>query len=235
MVKANRNFRPAPKHGAGNASLGGTQPRLRAPTPAALRSFLASHVGQSWKSVCDAHRHSFREAEGTERSGSWMTHVATKTSSKQGRIRVHTPDAGMVPLEVAHYEFFVHPELGTLVRNPYYLSQEQKEKERELRRVEELHKRMRHVSPFVQVHRIGAVWYLVELRHFRFPEKTVEPEAKGHPRESLFDVVLGRTIDASDRFELERTYGRRGVYGFRKRELLYRERRDLGLLPLAET
>ncbi|XUW90471.1 hypothetical protein OH764_26220 [Burkholderia sp. M6-3] len=167
-----------------------------------------------------------------------MAHVATRTSSKQGRIRVHTPNAGIVPLEIAHYEFFVHPELGTLVRNPYYMSDEQKEKERELRRVEELRKRMRPISPISQAHRIGAVWYLVELRHFRFPAKTIEPEAKVHSREISFDVVLGRAIDASDRFELERTYGRRGVYGFRKRELLYRELRelrDLGLLPVAET
>ena len=39
---------------------------------------------------------------------------------------------------------------------------------REVRRAEELHARMRAVSAYEQAHKIGGIWYLVELRHHPF-------------------------------------------------------------------
>jgi hypothetical protein len=109
---------------------------------------------------------------------------------------------------------------------------------REVRRAEELHARMRAVSAYEQAHKIGGIWYLVELRHHpfllggAFPGRTGRRDEAmaGEDREPVFDVVLGHSVNAADRFDLEQVYGRRGVYGVRKRELSYRELRELGLL-----
>ena len=96
---------------------------------------------------------------------------------------------------------------------------------------------MREISAHEQVHRIGGIWYLVELRHHSFfsgpSPGHMEPRGEGKAgdsRKPLFDVVYGHSVNAADRFDLERIYARRGVYGVRKRELSYRELRELGLL-----
>ncbi|AWV05538.1 hypothetical protein DM992_40400 (plasmid) [Burkholderia sp. JP2-270] len=51
------------------------------------------------------------------------------------------------------------------------------------------------------------------------------------PGQTVFDAVLGRLVNPSDLFDLEHIYGGRGLYGVRRRELSYREMRELGLLP----
>ena len=109
------------------------------------------------------------------------------------------------------------------------------------RRAEELHARMREISAYEQAHKIDGIWHLIELPHHLFLPGDALP---GHlrprdpamaSREPLYDVVLGHGVNASDRFDLERIYGRRGVYGVRKRELSYRELRELGLLNEVKT
>jgi hypothetical protein len=234
MVEANRSFRPALKRKARKRQIADPERRPHGPSSAALRSFLTTHVGQSWGSVCDALRHTFREIDGGAPSNPWMALVATKTSAKHGRIRVHTPHGGIVPLEAANCEFFVHPELGTLQRNEHYVSRERQEKERDARREEEFHARVREISALAQAHKIGGTWYWVELGRFSFLPKEARAASAHQGHESTFDAILGRAIDSSDRFDLERIYGKRGVYGVRKRALSYRELRELGLLPSAK-
>ena len=237
MVKANRKLRPPLQGRGGSTGAAGRQTpqeQLRSPT---LRAFLSAHVGTLWKSVLDEYQGKFPAERGRERPDIWAGLVATGTSLKQGRVRVHVPRVGVLPLEAANIEFFVHPELGTLLRNEHYVPRELKERERIARRREELHARMREVSARAQAHKIGQIWHLVELGHHPFAAREHGTQGAGGGEEApqmVFDVVLGRMVDASDRFDLERIYGRRGVYGVRRRELSYRELRELGLLSTAK-
>jgi len=236
MVKANRNLRPALQGKSRKPIPLSTQSPLQQVRGSTLRAFLSARVGQTWKSVRDEYEKKFSAKSGWERTGIGLALLATGTSLKQGHVRVHLPRVGVVPLEESKCEFYVHPELGTLLRNVHYVSREQKERQREARRAEELHSRMREVSAHEQAHRIGEIWYLVELnRHSLFPRERGMRGAREEVPQTVFDAVLGRMVDASDRFELERIYGRRGVYGVRKRELSYRELRELGLLSIART
>ncbi|KWZ38272.1 hypothetical protein WS72_25735 [Burkholderia savannae] len=234
MVKANRNFRTT---SAGQPAIAAipavARPRApdKPPRQRALRAFLSARVGLAWAPVRTELAQRFPELSDVPASL-----VATHTSTKHGRVRVHAAH-GVVALEEAGCAFYVHPELGTLMRNAALASRLQHEKEREARRAEELHARMRPVSAHTQAHKIGSTWYLVELDYLPFPRREAADPAARHAPEhaTVFDAVLGRVVDASDRFDLEHIYGRRGVYGARRRELSYRELRDLGLLAPART
>jgi hypothetical protein len=229
MVKANRNFRPSSRRNVSMPGSPGTgAPRASSRVPA-VRAFLSARLGQPWKSVQDEYEKKFPDKAHPGLFDIWSGLVATGTFLKHGSVRVHTVRAGVVPLEAANCEFYVHPERGTLLRNVHYVSPEQKKSERETRRAEELHARMREVSAHEQAHRIDGIWYLVEMRSRPFSPNEGRPP--GEDRRPVFDAVLGRNVEAADRFELEQIYGRRGVYGVRKRELSYRELRKLGLLP----
>ncbi|KVD80392.1 hypothetical protein WS62_26970 [Burkholderia sp. ABCPW 14] len=232
MVKANRNYR------ATSAAQPATPPVARGRAPGkpprqrALRAFLSARVGAEWASVRAELAQRFPEQPDVA-----ADLVATHTSSKHGRVRVHAAHGVVVALEDANCAFYVHPELGTLMRNAALASRVQHEKEREARRAEELHARMRPVSAHTQAHKIGPAWYLVELDYLPFPRREAADTGArhAHEHEAVFDAVLARVVDASDRFDLEHIYGRRGVYGARKRELSYRELRDLGLLSSVKT
>jgi hypothetical protein len=235
MVKANRNLRPALRGNVPKPGPSRMQPPRMHPTISTLRAFLCTHLGMPWATVREEYekkRAAARESKPapTQKHGSpdvWGGLVAVHTSLKHGHVRVHLPRAGIVPLEAADCEFFVHPELGTLLRNEHYISPGQKEQERAARRMEELHARMREVSGRAQAHKIGEAWYLVELGHLLFGPH--EHGGRAESAQTVFDAVLGRHVSAADRFDLEHIYGRRGVYGVRKRALSYPELRKLGL------
>ncbi|KWK49235.1 hypothetical protein WT81_30265 [Burkholderia stagnalis] len=229
MVKANRNFRPTLQGKVlQSAPLASRAPRQPSGV-SALRTFLSAHVGAPWLAVRDEYRAAWVATQPRVSPDIFGTLVATNTSMKQGRVRAHLPRAGVVPLEVANSEFYVHPELGTLLRNAHYVSSEQKRQNRAAHRKAELHGRMREMSAHAQAHKIGDIWYRVELGHLPFA-----PHERGErsvPGQTVFDAVLGRLVNPSDLFDLEHIYGRRGLYGVRRRELSYRELRELGLLP----
>lgn len=152
---------------------------------------------------------------------------ADSTSLKQGHVRVHLERGGAVPLESSRFAFYVDPESGRLQVNAAFVSERERARQREARRQAELHERMR-LSGNVQAHKIGGAWYAVDLQPLPVP--TAQRRGGAVP---VIDAVLGRAVDASDRFELLRLYGKRGIYGARKRELSYREQRELGLAERA--
>ena len=233
MVHANHDYRSALRgkvHKSGRFEA--QQPQRQHPSASTLRAFLSAHIGTPWKAVHEDYQRKFSVEPPHGHPDVLGTLVAVHTSLRQGRIHAHLPHAGVVPLEAVDCEFFVDPQLGTLLRNDHYVSPRQKERERAARRTEEMHARMREISAGAQAHKIGEVWYRIDLEHHPFA-------SHGHggrtaSEQTVFDAVLGCFVTASDRFELERIYGRRGVYGVRRRALSWPELRELGLLSPAK-
>jgi len=229
MVHANRDYRSALRgkvHQPGRPET--QQPQRQHASASTLRAFLSAHIGMPWKAMHEDYQRKFPVEPSHGHPDVWGALVAVHTPLRKGRIHAHLPHAGVVPLEAADCEFFVDPERGTLLRNEHYVSPKQKERKRAARRTEEMHARMREISPHAQAHKIGEVWYRVELD--RHPFGTRERGGRLASEQTVFDAVLGRLVTASDRFELERIYGRHGVYGVRRRTLSYRELRELRLL-----
>lgn len=186
----------------------------------AIRRALHASYGQKWTNVFETLKQRFPKLV----TGSYADEavaltwgLAVKTSLKNGQLRVHA-GGKVISLEDSNCTCYVHPESGLLLENAFLAAARRREQEREQARRAELAARMREISPELQVHKIAGKWFAVELQEIVAGDKS-----------SHFDVVLNRTVQASDRESLHTLYGRRHVVGKRKRELQYRELREMQL------
>jgi hypothetical protein len=187
--------------------------------PTALRRLIRSSVGKAWGDVFAAIKERFSSVTASyadETLGqSWG--IAIKTSLKNGQVRVHA-GTRVQTLEESSLEYYVHPESGVLMENAFIAAARRREREREESRKTELAARMREISPELQLHKVSGKWFAVELQALESSDRATH-----------FDAVLNRSIPFTERDELHKLYGRRNVIGRRKRELQYRELRELQL------
>jgi hypothetical protein len=186
----------------------------------AIRRVLHASYGQKWADVFETVKQRFPKLVSgayADEAAALAWGLAVKTSLKNGQLRVHA-GGKVTSLEDSACTSYVHPESGMLLENAFLATARRREQEREQARKAELAARMRELSPELQLHRIAGKWFAVELQ-------AIEAGDKG----SHFDVVLNRTVQASDREALHTLYGRRHVVGKRKRELQYRELREMQL------
>ena len=187
----------------------------------AIRRQLRANVGQKWAEVFETLKSQFpKTVKGAfaDEAVAQTWSLAVKTSLKNGQVRVHA-SGKVISLEDSSFEYYVHAETGLLLENGFLAAARRREQEREQARKAELAGRMRELSPELQVHKLGGKWFAVEL------QVLTQDDRAAH-----FDVVLNRTIQFAGREELHALYGRRQVVGKRKRELQYRELRDLQLV-----
>lgn len=186
----------------------------------AVRRALHASYGQQWSEVFETLKQRFPKlVTGTyaDEAVALTWGLAVKTSLKNGQLRVHS-GGKVISLEDSNCTCYVHPESGLLLENAFVAAARRREQEREQARRAELAARMREISPELQVHKIAGKWFAVELQEIVAGDKSPH-----------FDVVLNRTVQASDREALHTLYGRRHVVGKRKRELQYRELREMQL------
>jgi hypothetical protein len=185
-----------------------------------IRRLLRASFGQAWSAVFETLKTRFPKAitgSFADEAQALTWGLAVKTSLKNGQVRVHTAGK-VISLEDSAAECYVHPDSGLLLENAFLAAARRREHEREQARRAELAARMRELSPELQVHLIAGKWFAVELQTLETADRAAH-----------FDVVLNRTVQLADREALHTLYGRRHVVGKRKRELQYRELRDLQL------
>lgn len=197
-----------------STSAGSRKPVLK--QHAAVRKFLKGEMGQSFSDVLTRvnQRFSLDLSEKTAPADFVKYGLASKTSVKNGKVRVHS-DKGVELLEDSPLEYFVHPENQKLSFNTAIAERQARDAAQKLRAEKEASLRRKNLGDSIQAHKIGASWFVVELATFG--------------NETVFDALLGKNIGASNRFELTQLYGKGNVYAKQKRALTYQELRKFSL------
>ncbi len=186
----------------------------RLPSAGQLRTFLQSRVGEPWASVSQALKDTYCQSGLTLEVLLRRADVATRTVVREGKTRVQDELRGLLSLEEAAEHFYVDPASKELRVNEPRLRKEEQDRQRRLQVEREAQARRRDLAPTLQAHKTGERWLVVELA----------------PLEgTAFDAMLSRHVGTTDRAELQRLYGRAGVYARQKRELSYRERQQFQL------
>jgi hypothetical protein len=193
-----------------------------------LERFLASCVGRPWDKVWAEVSANLnpRNAVHKHVRDHIPDFVAQKTRFKNGEVWVHHERGGPKPLKESHERLYVDPRTRLLMRNKYWKSWSSKGRARRAAEAKALGKRMRVLSPTLQLHLLddGAWWEVAlapvptvveETRHRHFiRRREVELE--------VADAVLDAHLSKLDRAEL---YGRAGVHAVRKRQLSKKDMR----------
>lgn len=189
-----------------------SSPRL--PSNGQLRTFLQSRVGEPWTQVSQALKDTYCQSGLPLEALLRHLEVATRTVTREGKVRVQHEVRGLLSLEEATEHFYVDPASKELRVNEARLRKEEQDRQRKLQTEREAQARRRDLSPTLQAHKSGERWFVVELA-------ALEGAA--------FDAMLSRHVSPADRAEMQRLYGRAGVYARQKRELSYRERQQFEL------
>ena len=195
---------------------------------APLRRWLEAQVGRPWDKVyaelCDGiDRRSTVQQHVHEHVGDF---VALRVQRVDGALVYPGDWDGLRPLAAAWAPaLYVCPDSGLLRANRARLKARRAWKQAVQSRREAPPADRVDVSPVLQLHRRGGVWYAVDvapLNRATYPGWDVLRHApvRGAARTRQDQVVVG------DAFDL---YGRNGVYGWRKRQLSARELRTHGL------
>jgi hypothetical protein len=136
--------------------------------------------------------------------------VAVKTFIKEGAVWIGDAFfSAPQPLKGSILRLYVDPRSGLLRQNKYY----QTRRQREAAKVQERAKRMREVSPTLQIHRFGKHgWWEVVLAPTKLDRYAI--------RKSSLDVVIQSGFSNMMPHDL---YGREGVHAIAKRQLSKRE------------
>jgi hypothetical protein len=136
--------------------------------------------------------------------------VAVKTFIKDGAVWI--ADAFLTapqPLKESRLRLYVDPRSGLLRRNKYF----QTRRQREAAKIQERARRMREISPTVQIHRFGKHgWWEVVLAPTRLDRYELIKSGLDIVTQSGFSELMPRDL-----------YGRDGVYAIAKRQLSKRE------------
>lgn len=179
-----------------------------------LLGFLNARVGLPWAEVPDAFKAHFKLDAQEAASLFRKLDVATRTVLRDGKVRVQLDSMPNAALADVPHAFYVEPGTKLLrVNEPRALKLVAQAQER-ARQEAVAQAQRRELSDSLQAHKRGQSWVVVELKPFGG---------------SAFDVLLGRNVSAADARDLQRVYGRSGVYAAQKRELTYREQHQLGL------
>lgn len=184
----------------------------RAPSSHQLEQILAKSVGQPWPQVWAALQAQFEGVPSVKLLR--LADVAQRTSMQNGKVRVLVETGDSQALEDSPHAFYLEPRTKLLCANVPRQKKLQAIKDARAKQEKEASERRRVLSDTLVVIKDGPVWVAVELA----------------PLESAgFDVFLRRHVTAADQQELALIYGRAKVYAGQKRELTYREARQLGL------
>jgi hypothetical protein len=203
---------------------------------APLRRFLEGQVGRPWDKV-------YAEiAEHLKPTSTVQQHVldhvddfvATKTKLVDGEVFVAGTRAfrgpPIAPLKGSYTRLYVHPKTGLLLKNPHWRTWAGARKAKAAAEVKARAARMREISPLVQLHLLGDVWWEVKLAKVKHhTRKVVYPngrEGRETYAEQFLDVVRDRGLS---KLSPEDLYARPGVYGAQKRQLNKAEKKRLGL------
>lgn len=183
---------------------------------APLRRFLRSRIGQPWDQVFAEMQSALKKRDVAFHSLLDYLSVATKTSLVNGEVVVHDPSLGLQPPESARSDFYVHPVTRALMCA--YREEARAKRRKALKEQHELRVQAsrRPLDESHQAHWVNGAWFEVTL---------------GRLVVASYDVLLGRTVDASDAYELRERYGKATVYAQTKRQMSRRELKVHGLWP----
>lgn len=154
-------------------------------------------------------------------------HVETRTVWRDGQVHVQSRRRGLERIGDCRTRMFVHPCTGILLRNRARdIAQRQQRLQRDARAAQP-HPSRRSGLPGMADdclwERIAGIWYEVTLA-------PLSPD-----QAPVYDVVLGRTVDARQRDLLRTRYGRPDRYAVAKRQLGRKALRAHGLACVEPT
>lgn len=148
-------------------------------------------------------------------------HVEIRTVWHDGQVQVQSRRHGLEPIGECWSRLFVHPRTGILLRNhAHQIAQRLRRQERAARAAQPHPDRrsgLHGMANDCQWRRIDGIWYEVTLAPLPADQAPV------------FDLVLGRTVDARQRELLRACHGRAGCYAAAKRQLGRKALRAHGL------
>jgi len=194
-----------------------------------LYRWLDRHAGRPWAKVwgelcANLDRRSVVQAHAFQHI---EDHVATRTFWRDGQVWVSSRWRDPQPIAECWSPLFVHPRTGILLRNrAREIAQRQRRQQRAARAAQphpERRSGLRGMADDCQWQRIEGIWYAV----------TLAPLPADHA--PVFDVVLGRAVDARQRDLLRARHGRIDRYAVAKRQLGRKALRAHGLACAEQT